>query len=107
MRSKLTAILHSKKKITIHVLLLVLLIYFVFHAVVGNRGILAYFKLNQKLEKSSTELDHLRAERIELEHKVRLLKPPVDLDMLDEQARRVLGVARPSEKVFIVEDRKK
>ncbi|MES2214728.1 MAG: septum formation initiator family protein [Pseudomonadota bacterium] len=105
MYTKLIQIHGSKKKVALHIFLLSLLIYFVFHAVAGNRGILAYFKLNKKLEESSVELDHLKAERIELEHKVRLLKPPVDLDMLDEQARRVLGVAKPNEKVFVVEDK--
>ena len=84
-------------------LLLALLTYFVFHAIAGNRGIVAYFKLNQKLSKTSVELDNLRSERIDLEHKVRLLKPPIDLDMLDEQARRVLGIAKTNEKVFVVD----
>lgn len=105
MYAKLVEALRHKKRIALHGLVLALVVYFVFHAVIGNRGILAYFKLNQKLDKVNVELDHLRAERIELEHKVRLLKAPVNLDMLDEQVRRVLGVAKHSEKVVVIESK--
>lgn len=78
------------------------LIYFIFHTIAGNRGIIAYFKINQKIEKSNNDLNILKAERIDLEHKVNLLKSPIDRDMLDEQARKVFGVAKPTEKVFVV-----
>jgi cell division protein FtsB len=101
MRQLLRNIL-SDKKIAFNALLLLILIYFIFHALAGNRGIIAYFKLNQQIEKLTTELDNLRAERIALEHKVNLLKSPLDKDMLDEQARKILGVSKPNEKIFIV-----
>ncbi len=78
-----------------------LLIYFVFHSIYGNRGMLAYFKINQRLEKSYKELEILRANRIESEHKVKLLRSnSLDKDLLDEQARNILGVANPKEQVF-------
>lgn len=101
MRQLLRNIL-SDKKIAFNALLFLILVYFIFHALAGNRGIIAYFKLNQQIEKLTTELDSLRAERIELEHKVNLLKSPLDKDMLDEQARKILGVSKPNEKIFIV-----
>jgi cell division protein FtsB len=89
------------KRLIINLLLSLLLVYFVFHSFYGNRGIIAYFTLNQKLQKSYSELEDLRAERVELEHKVKLLRPEsLDKDMLDQEARRVLGVASPNEKVF-------
>lgn len=94
----------SDRKLMFNLLILLILFYFIFHTIAGNRGIIAYFKLNQKIEKSNTELDVLKAERIDLEHKVNLLKSPIDRDMLDEQARKVLGVARPGEKVFVVSE---
>ena len=98
--------IRSGKRAAFHLAVLVLLIYFIFHAIAGNRGILAFFKMNQKMDKATTELDNLRAERIEMEHRVNLLKSPLDKDMLDEQARKTLGVARPNEKVFVVEEKK-
>jgi cell division protein FtsB len=95
--------IRTKRRLAFHSFVLVVLLYFIFHAIAGNRGILAFFKTSQKMEKVATELDNLRAERIELEHRVNLLKSPLDKDMLDEQARKTLGVAGPNEKVFVVE----
>ncbi|WP_341749618.1 septum formation initiator family protein [Candidatus Tisiphia endosymbiont of Sialis lutaria] len=91
------------KIIIFNVLLSLLLAYFIFHSIYGNRGIIAYFTLNQRLEKAYSELETLRAERVELEHKVTLLRPEsLDKDMLDQEVRRVLGVASPTEQVFTV-----
>ncbi len=94
----------SDRRLALHALILLILVYFIFHAIAGNRGIIAYFKLNQQIGKKSEELDNLKAERINLEHKVKLLKSPMDKDMLDEQARKVLGVAKQNEKVFVVSE---
>lgn len=94
--------LRKSKKIIINGFLFLLLAYFVFHSIYGNRGIIAYFSLNSQLEKGYSELEFLKAERVELEHKVKLLRPDsLDKDMLDEQARKILGVALPNEQVFI------
>ncbi len=96
-------LLKSSKKIVFNVLLFLLLAYFIFHSIYGNRGIIAYLTLNQRLEKAYSELETLRAERIELEHRVKLLRPEsLDKDMLDQEARRVLGVALPREQVFTI-----
>ena len=96
-----THYINNYKKLLINVLLSLVLVYFVFHSFYGNKGIIAYFTLNQKLEKAYNELENLRAERVELEHKVKLLRPEsLDRDMLDQEARRVLGIASPKEQVF-------
>ena len=93
--------INNYKRLLINTTLSLLLIYFVFHSFYGNRGIIAYFTLSQKLQKSYSELEGLRAERVELEHKVKLLRPEsLDQDMLDQEARRVLGIASPKEQVF-------
>lgn len=68
----------------------------------GDRGILAYFKLNSQIVSIRSELDLVRAERIKLEHASNLLKSDsLDLDLLEEQAKRVLGFAKPEEMVII------
>lgn len=93
--------INNYKRLLINTILSLSLIYFVFHSFYGNRGIIAYFTLSQKLQKSYSELESLRAERVELEHKVKLLRPEsLDQDMLDQEARRVLGIASPKEQVF-------
>jgi cell division protein FtsB len=85
-------------------ILMAILLYFIFHAMYGNRGIVAYFKLGSHIEKSEKELEELRAERLEIEHKVKSLKSDsLDRDMLDEQARKGLGVAGEKEQAFVPE----
>ncbi|HJD64676.1 MAG TPA: septum formation initiator family protein [Rickettsia endosymbiont of Diachasma alloeum] len=89
------------KKIILNIFLALLLGYFVFHCIYGNKGVIAYLKVNRKLEKAYDALKLLRAERVELEHNVKLLRTEsLDKDMLDEQARKVLGIAAPNEQVF-------
>lgn len=96
------------RKLLFNLLIFLFLIYFIFHSIYGNLGIIAYFKLNQQLEKAQEELVALRAKRIEQEHRVKLLRlESLDKDMLDEQARNILGVASPQEQVFTVEKVKK
>lgn len=98
----------DSKKLIINIFLSLLLLYFVFHSIYGNRGILAYFTLNQQLEKSYNELEILRADRIEAEHTVKLLRPEsLDRDMLDQYARKILGLASVKEQVFTVSSPKK
>jgi len=93
------------KKLLLHYVLLAVFLYFVFHVLYGNRGILAYFKLHTKIEHATQELDIVRAERLELEHKVNSLKTEsLDRDMLDEEARRGLGLALDKEKVFVPQE---
>jgi cell division protein FtsB len=90
------------KRLIVQYVLIAILLYFVFHVIYGNRGVLAYFTLQQKLTTTSQELDKTRNERIELEKKVNALKPEsLDRDVLDEEARRSLGVANPKEQIFI------
>lgn len=76
--------------------------YCCYHAVSGKHGIFALISLSDTLEKSQTELDMVRAERIDLDHKVALLRPDsLDLDLLDEQARKVLVYATPDEEIYL------
>ncbi|MDF2965199.1 MAG: Septum formation initiator [Rickettsiaceae bacterium] len=92
------------KALSLNGLILLLLTYFIFHALYGDRGVIAYFKLNQRIEKSLSELEMARLERLELEHRVNLLRPQsLDTDALDEIARKTLGVSHPKEQVFGVE----
>lgn len=93
---------NNSKKIILNIFLALLLSYFVFHSIYGNKGVIAYLKVSRELERAHDELKILHAERIELEHNVKLLRPEsLDKDILDEKAREVLGVAAPREQVFI------
>ena len=57
--------------------------------------------LSQKVDKSKNDLEILKAERLHLEHRVKLLSPEsLDLDLLDEQARKLLGYSKVGETVY-------
>ncbi len=76
--------------------------YFCFHMFSGSRGIITYFKLNSQISLLQSELEMVRAERLTIEHKANLLKcDSLDLDLLEEQAKEILGFAKPQESLFI------
>lgn len=78
--------------------------YFAFHTFFGTRGYFALNKLNNSIQITTITLQNLRSERLELDHTAKLLRPDsLDRDMLDEQARKILGLARSGEKIIIVE----
>ncbi|MEQ8334002.1 septum formation initiator family protein [Nisaea sp.] len=69
-----------------------LLGYFLFHSVEGDRGIHAWRALDGKIEAAEAKLAVLRSKRESLEKKVAMLHPDsIDRDLLTEQARRVLN----------------
>ncbi len=76
--------------------------YFAYHLVHGDRGYFAWKGLEKKLEASQAKVEQKMAGRLALENRVRLLRPDsLDLDMLDERTRVVLGFVKPEEKVII------
>lgn len=81
------------------------LFYLGFHAVSGERGFFALFKENRMLAMLKTELAEVVAERQVLDAKVRHLSSnSLDLDLLDERARIVLGMAGKNEAVIFLRD---
>lgn len=76
--------------------------YFAYHLVHGDRGYFAWKGLEKKLAAAEEKYDQKLASRLALENRVKLLRPnSLDVDMLDERARVVLGFVRPEEKVII------
>jgi cell division protein FtsB len=79
-----------------------LFMYFGFHLMHGDMGYFALRGVEQKLAETQQKYDGLLAEREALENRVRLLRPgSLDLDMLDERARVVLGFAGPEEREIL------
>ena len=74
--------------------------YFIYHAVQGDRGILAWLRVNQQLEQAHQELATTGAEREALEQRVSLLSnSSLDLDMLEERARIMLNFSHTDDVV--------
>ncbi len=83
-------------------ILLFVLFYLGFHAVSGDRGVYAWFKETKRLEALKEQLAEAKAQRELLERNVKgLSSASLDLDLLDERARVVLGYAGPDEMVII------
>ncbi len=75
--------------------------YFLFHAVQGDRGILAWAELKQEVAAAEQTLDRLTKARRKLDSRVKLLESSnLDRDLLDERARIVAGLANPDEIVI-------
>ena len=78
--------------------------YFIYHAVQGDRGILAWLRVNQQLDQAHQELAMTTAERETLEQRVSLLSnSSLDLDMLEERARVMLNFSHPDDVVVFGE----
>jgi cell division protein FtsB len=66
--------------------------YFAYHAVQGDRGLLAWFTLGQRVEDARLEYERISAKREDLAARVRLLQPgSLDRDLLEERVRAMLG----------------
>lgn len=77
-------------------------IYFVYHMLNGDRGVLAWHQLDQKLRESHIRLSELQKTHEELERRVSLMRPDsFCLDMLDEQSKLNLGYVSPDEVVVM------
>jgi cell division protein FtsB len=74
--------------------------YFGYHAVQGDRGLIAWWNLRYEIEKTDIALAEVGAERQVLEHRVSLLRPEsLDPDMLEERARVMLGFVHPDDRI--------
>jgi cell division protein FtsB len=78
-----------------------LIFYFGVHALTGDRGLLTGQRRETTLAVRTQELGRLRAERIELETRVRLLGDrSLSRDLLEERARAMLGVGDPRDYII-------
>lgn len=76
--------------------------YFAYHAVEGDRGLLAWIQLTKDVSTAQTELDKVTHVREVLEHQTDLMKSDsIDPDMLDERARSILGVVRKDDVIIV------
>lgn len=79
-----------------------LFLYFAYHLSHGDRGYFAWKGLQEKLATSQQKYEQKLEERTAIENRVKRMRPDsLDVDMLDERARVVLGFMKPSEKVII------
>jgi cell division protein FtsB len=97
------AILKQPKKMIKPFMIGLTMFYMVFHALHGKRGLYALVKEQQKREVVSAELDAVRGELAAVENRIhRFQTGSVDLDLLDEQLRRHMGIAPDDEYLVLM-----
>lgn len=86
------------------VVLLLFLSYIVYSGMQGERGLISYLRLENQKEALNAELAELSSQRRSLEHRLALMGSggaPLDLDLMDEQARSLLGMAHPDDIIIL------
>ena len=80
-------------------------IYLVYFLIYGQRGLLQYFYLTKQSQEYSQKLAKLTLENDYLSDRIKRLQPnTVDLDFLDEQVRKKLGLIDKNEIVIILDE---
>ena len=78
--------------------------YFAYHAVQGDRGIIAWLVLSQQIREARATEAELGRERAALERRVALLSPSsLDPDLLDERARAMLNLAHSDDVIIMLD----
>ncbi len=91
------------KQIVAPVLGIAAITYFGYHTIQGEHGILSWLQLSGQVNQSNATLHALEGKRDRLANRVRLLHPDhLDLDMLDEQARRLLNLGGEDEILLLM-----
>ena len=80
-------------------------LYLVYFLVYGQRGLLQYFYLSKQNQEYNERLSQLTSENQYLSNRIKKLQPnTVDLDFLDEQVRKKLGLIDKNEIVIILDE---
>ena len=80
-------------------------LYLVYFLVYGQRGLLQYFYLLNQNQEYNETLAQLTSENQYMSNRIKKLQPnTVDLDFLDEQVRKKLGLIDKNEIVIILNE---
>ncbi|MDB4861046.1 septum formation initiator family protein [Alphaproteobacteria bacterium] len=80
-------------------------LYLFYFLVYGQRGLLQYFYLSKQNQEYNDTLDQLTSENQYISNRTMKLKPnTVDLDFLDEEVRKKLGLIDKNEIVIILNE---
>jgi cell division protein FtsB len=91
------------RHIVFPVVIVAMMVYFTYHIFQGQRGVLAWIRLDKKLKEQEITLNALTKEKEYLEKEAYLLRPDsLDIDLLEEKSRQVLNFAHPDEVVVQV-----
>jgi cell division protein FtsB len=81
------------------------ILYFAFHLIGSDKGLFALMRAKQRHAMMVEETEKLHAEKTKLVGRISLLhSKSIDVDLLDEQARKLLGKAPADERVIYLEE---
>ena len=87
---------------------ILIFIYFIYHSVEGDRGLLALNNVNVRITEAEKKLAELVVVQRELEGKVTRLTPSsLDADFLEERGRKILNFGHNSDIVILIENKRK
>ena len=85
-----------------------MLVYFTYHLLHGDRGLLSWWKLQKRVYKAEITASAVGDQKIRLEKHVKLLNPTsLDPDMLEERARLMLNFGHSDDVIILDPERKK
>lgn len=85
---------------------IVVVAYFAYHTVHGDRGVLAYIQMQERVHEAEARLERIKSEQDYWSSRVKLLYPTsIDRDMLDERVRTMLGYAQADDMVVLIDQR--
>lgn len=77
--------------------------YLAYHTMHGERGVFALFREMHEREVLEQQLAETKEKRETMEHRVAHFRDgSLDLDLLDEQMRRMMGMMKPGEVVILM-----
>lgn len=83
---------------------ILVLTYFVYHSIEGDRGLRAWYKLDREIEMAEARVSQSRDVHAGWQRKVNTMRPDsINSDMLEEQARRLLNLVDPNA-IILVDD---
>ena len=81
---------------------IVLFLYFLMHAVQGDRGLLAWLQIRQQIASADIEYKLSKSQRNQWEHRIGLLRRDgMNSDMLDDRVRIVTGFVNKNDLLII------
>lgn len=89
------------RRLAPHILAGLVALYFAFHIIQGDRGLIAFAQLERDIAAAESKLVTLHMVRQALEKQVDMMRSRhIDADLLDERAREILNLIRPDEIVI-------
>ena len=92
------------RSVFLNLFLCIVLLYFVANALSGEQGLAQWAKLQKKEDALQQKLASLKVEKLEIQSRIERLSPEtLDLDYIEEIARKRLAYVKKDEVIIVVD----